>query len=153
MRICEKLINLLIIDIEAEDASFDLNLNKRPINEDMSKSDRCRFEFVKDESILTHELLKVKTRKWLSLYKSVYEIREITPYMHILTSHLHELMEIHGDLNLFNQEGFEKKNDIVRMNYFSSSNKHLQSFKQQILKKCNRIDYINNVAENSDEEQ
>lgn len=120
------------------------------MHEEMPESEKTRFEFVKNEPVLTHELLKVKTRSWLCLYRSIYLINDVTPYMHILTSHLHELMEIHGDLNLFNQEGFEKKNDIVRMNYFSSSNRDLDSFKEQILKKCNRLDYINKT-ENIDD--
>lgn len=116
----------------------------RTISEDMPQSEKIRIKFIKNEPVLTFELLKIKTKEWLILYKSIYLEKDITPYMHILTSHFHELMEIHGDLNLFNQEGFEKKNDIIRSNYFSSTNRHLPSFKQQILKKINRLDYINN---------
>lgn len=75
----------------------------------MPQSEKIRIKFIKNEPVLTFELLKIKTKEWLMLYKSIYLEKDITPYMHILTSHFHELMEIHGDLNLFNQEGFEKK--------------------------------------------
>ena len=111
----------------------------RTINEKMSPIERIRVKFIQNEPILTPELLKIKTRNWLKLYRSVYHACEVTPYMHILVFHFHELFELHGDINLFNQEGFEKKNDQLRTIYFSSTNR-FQEFNMQMLKKINRLE-------------
>jgi hypothetical protein len=47
---------------------------------------------------------------WFKLFRSYYHGDVVTPYIHIFVSHFHEFLELHGDLNLFNQEGLEKLN-------------------------------------------
>lgn len=124
-------------------------LLKFPINRDtddkqLSKLDKSRILFIKDEPSLTHEYLQLKTKNWMGIYRSVFLAKDVTPYIHILVSHLHEFWAIHGDINLFNQEGFEKKNDQTRIKYFSSTNRDSNTFITQLLKKFNRLDKLTN---------
>lgn len=122
----------------------------RTIHENMSFIEKNRIEFIKNEPILTPKLLKTKTHEWLMLYRSVYHAKDVTPYMHILVSHFHQLWELHGDINLFNQEGFEKKNDQLRTIYFSATNRD-QDFKMQMMKKINRIEHFQMERDIDDE--
>ena len=64
---------------------------------------------------------------------------EVTPYIHIFVSHFHEFMELHGDQNIFNQEGLERLNYDVRQIYHKSTNKK-ESYIDQIMKKIKRLE-------------
>jgi hypothetical protein len=44
--------------------------------------------------------------------------------MHCFVSHLHEFRESHGDFNIYNQQGMEKLNDIITVDYFRKSSKN-----------------------------
>ena len=81
-----------------------------------------------------------KCGEWLRLFLDIYSLDQVTPYMHIFVFHVHELNRLHGNINIFNQEGHEKFNDIISKDYFRSSNKW-DNFMLQIVKKINRIEY------------
>ena len=61
---------------------------------------------------------ETKATNWLRLFTTVYQTRHVTPYMHLLTSHIAEFLDIHGTIVLFSQQGLEKMNDDVTKFYF-----------------------------------
>jgi hypothetical protein len=62
----------------------------------------------------------------------------LRPYIHIFVCHLHEFQELYGNVNLFNQQGEEKLNDLITIDYFKSTNKS-NKYLTQILQKRTRI--------------
>jgi hypothetical protein len=59
------------------------------------------------------------------------------------------LKKLHGNINLFNLEGLEKKNHLLRVQYFRATNKQLNQNKSdylmQLLLQQNRIDLMSYV--------
>ena len=73
--------------------------------------------------------------------------------MHIFTSHLYQLHELHGDLNRFSCQQLEFKNHWNAKNFFQSTNQHTNlsendDFLIQLLNKNNRIEYFRKNYEN-----
>jgi hypothetical protein len=60
------------------------------------------------------------------------------PYIHIFVCNLNEFQELNGNVNLFNQQGVEKLNDLITIDYFKSTKK-LNKYLTQILQKRTRI--------------
>lgn len=98
------------------------------------------------------ELVKKDGFDWLRLFEKKYGAPKITVYMHILGEHIWEMIERHGDLDLFTMQGIqirlifyfylnlfkikspfyvpkntlqglEKLNDLTTMWYFGSTNR------------------------------
>jgi hypothetical protein len=91
------------------------------------------------------EQIKQECFDWLHLYEKRYGGPKITVYMHIFGEHLWQCVKLHGDINLFTMQGLEKLNDLMKLAYFSSSNKHSggpNSCENQMINKKNRIDFL-----------
>jgi hypothetical protein len=91
--------------------------------------------------VLSSEFIKQKTKEWMKSFISIYDHADFTPYIHAFCSHLHEFVEIHGDINLFNQEGMEKHNHNTTKIYHNSTNKRDDNF-LQMQKKKNRLELV-----------
>ena len=61
---------------------------------------------------------------WITLFISIYQTKHVTPYMHILRSHIPQFIKIYGTLAPFSQQGLEKLNDDITKDYFRSTNHH-----------------------------
>ncbi|XP_069103679.1 uncharacterized protein [Argopecten irradians] len=85
-----------------------------------------------------HAVVKEKVQLWGSKFVILYQSRDITPYMHILFYHVAELIEIHGNISKFTQQGLEKMNDVCTKAYFRSTNHKNNTALKQILEKQNR---------------
>ena len=80
---------------------------------------------------------------WMSLFTSVYQTKNVTPYMHVLVAHLPTIMKDHGNIRMFSQQGLEKLNDDITKDYFKSTNhKSGKDSLQQILLKLNRLEHL-----------
>ncbi|XP_060083702.1 uncharacterized protein LOC132562943 [Ylistrum balloti] len=80
-----------------------------------------------------------KAENWCRMYVSLYQSRDITPYIHALRYHVSELIKFHGNLVSFSQQGLEKMNDIITKSYFRATNhKGLLALKQ-VMEKQNRL--------------
>ena len=97
--------------------------------------------YMSAEEIKAFEL---KTKKWLEKFLEVYQTKHVTPYIHLLTSHIPEMLELHGSLAAFTQQGVEKLNDIITQDYFKSTN-HRDSLKQ-IMLKLNRLEDLSDAG-------
>ena len=66
----------------------------------------------------------------------------VTPYMHTFLYHLHELQLEYGNFNKFNMEGLEKKNGILKSQYFGATNRHKKAYLVQLINQQNRLDLL-----------
>ena len=76
---------------------------------------------IKDNCINATEI-SFTTERFLDDYVKLYPIKSITPYLHCFVSHLSEFRKLHGDFNLFNQQGIAKLNDITTQQFVRSTN-------------------------------
>ena len=83
-----------------------------------------------------------KVTLWFSNFVYIYQIKDVTPYIHALFFHVPEFLIMHNNLNYFNQQGLEKYNDISSKHYFRASNhRGVESLKQIFFKK-NRLQLL-----------
>ncbi len=89
----------------------------------------------------TNEIIS-KISEWKNVYLEVNALDSITPYIHMYTAHLPQLLEKHEHFACFTQEGAEHLNDFLKTYYFRSSSKirRGKEFIKQVLKKRNRIE-------------
>lgn len=85
--------------------------------------------------------VKNKIGLWFPLYTELYSQKSVTPYIHIFYCHVVEMLEIHGQISLFTQEGLEKLNDQSTVNFFSATNRKGAQALKQLLLKAKRITY------------
>ena len=78
---------------------------------------------IKENYYKTSETLKNDTHEWMKMYLCLYHVDNVSVYMHIFASHLHEFIDLYGNINLFNCEGLEKLNDYSTLEYYRSTNK------------------------------
>lgn len=88
------------------------------------------------------ECFKGKVTSWLELFLTVYQAKDVTPYMHALYAHVPEFLQLYTNLEYFTQQGMEKYNDVTSKNFFRSSNHRGVSALQQIFYKKSRVQYL-----------
>ena len=93
-------------------------------------------------------LLDRHLRIWLFHYIPFLTTSEYTlsPYVHIFVFHIKELLELHGNINLYNTQGLERLNSTQSSTYFRTSNKHTggqSSYIKQLVDSKNRNDFHN----------
>ena len=64
------------------------------------------------------EEFKSCSREWVSKFISIYQTKNVTPYVHAMFNHVEEFMEIHGCILPFSQQDLEKLNDVMTKHYF-----------------------------------
>ena len=89
---------------------------------------------------------KERTTNWITLCTSLYQTKNVTPYMHVLIAHVPKLLRDVGSLAKFSQQGLEKLNDDITKAYFKSTNHRNEEALRQIMLKLNRL-LINNILE------
>ncbi len=47
-------------------------------------------------------------KKWVRSYTKLYQSKDVTPYMHILMNHVHETVNMNGNMTKFTMQGFGK---------------------------------------------
>jgi hypothetical protein len=101
-----------------------------------------------DKKPILIEDLKRKLKLWLDSYLIINrEYRNsltIGPYLHNFCFHIPELIEKHGNINLFNTQGLEKLNHFCSNYYHSCTNKNNTNKKylRQIIRKRSRIEFF-----------
>ena len=115
-----------------------------PGNEKLAKTEILWKDFWKlfmniKKSEISKDDLKKSTKKWLSDFTAIYDANHVTPYIHCFANHLHEFVELYGNVNQFNLEGLEKLNHLTHSHVFRSTNRHVDYLKQ-VMRKRNRIE-------------
>ena len=73
-------------------------------------------------------------------FLSVYQTKHITPYMHLLVSHIPQFLDMYVTLAPFSQQGLEKLSDDLTKDYFRSTNHRDYDALKQMLLKLNRLE-------------
>ena len=60
---------------------------------------------------------ELRSKAWVKLFTTVYQNKDVTPYMHALAMHVPEFMKLYGSIMLFTQQGLEKLNDITTIHF------------------------------------
>ena len=84
--------------------------------------------------------LQSDIKEWVRDFLTVYQTKNVTPYMHSFANHAPEFIKHYGDVAKFTQEGLEKLNDITTKHYQRSTNHRDQEALRQVLEKRNRIE-------------
>ena len=100
------------------------------------------YNLLREKNNMNSDEFKLATKQWLQEFLEVYQTKQATPYIHLLTNHIVEMMDTHGSLAPFTQQGVEKLNDIITQEYFKSTN-HRQDSLKQIMLKLNRLEDLN----------
>ena len=98
----------------------------------------CSHTALKDEEV---DKFKCKVDDWLKNFLSVYQTKNVTPYIHLLACHIPEFLKQYGTIAPFSQQGVEKLNDLITKDYFRSTN-HKDTL-IQIMLKLNRLEDLN----------
>ncbi len=90
-----------------------------------------------------NEELKLWLEAYLKLNQKEDDKKELTPYIHIFVFHTSKILAVHGNIHLFNTQGLEKFNDVVKQYYRRSTNKRNdkdggENFVGQIMNCVNR---------------
>ena len=97
-----------------------------------------KLDYKTDESIVQ---LEENIKGWFTIFLSLYQTKDVTPYMHALYSHVPEFLKLYKNVAFFSQQGIEKYNDVASKNYFRSSNHREISALKQLLKKY-RVQFL-----------
>ena len=79
-------------------------------------------------------------KNWVREFLTVYQTKNVTPYMHSFANHVPEFIKRYGNIAKFTQEGLEKLNDITTKHYQRSTNHRHEEALKQVLEKRNRIE-------------
>ncbi|CAF1266255.1 unnamed protein product [Didymodactylos carnosus] len=79
--------------------------------------------------------LKQRCEQWGLDYARLFGVDQITPYIHVFSSHLHEFYDRFNNLNTFSLQGVERLNELLTRDYFGGSNRKGEFFKQMIWKR------------------
>ena len=63
-----------------------------------------------------------KIEAWIKDFLFLYQINQVTPYMHALWAHVPDFLRLYACIGDFNQQGLEKCNDEVSKCYFRATN-------------------------------
>ena len=88
--------------------------------------------------------LKSRLNDWISLFQLVFQTKHVTPYIHVLVSHIPEFLSLYDPISLFSQQGLEKLNDDLAKDYFRSTNHRDGEALKQLLLKLNRLEELAN---------
>ena len=100
------------------------------------------YQQLQSNDHLNADQLQDDVDAWISLFTSIYQTKHVTPYIHILVSHIPQFIKIYGTLAPFSQQGLEKLNDNLTKNYFSSTNHHDSESLSQLIFKLNRLEEL-----------
>ena len=105
--------------------------------------------FSTEPSKVTPDLIQsfeLESKAFVNAFTNLYPSKHVTPYMHCMSNHVKEFMELHGSILPFTQQGLEKYNDIMTKDYFRSSCHRGEQCLTQILQKRNRIEHLESLG-------
>lgn len=58
-----------------------------------------------------------RAKAWVRLFTTLYQSKDVTPYMHAFAMHVSEFLRLNGNIVIFTQQGLEKLNDITTVHF------------------------------------
>ena len=83
-------------------------------------------------------------KSWVRDFLTIYQTKDVTPYMHAFAMHISQFLSLHGNIAIFKQQGLEKLNDLTTKYFQRSSNHQEMESLKQILEKHNRLEILEN---------
>ena len=83
-----------------------------------------------------------EAKDWVNLFTSIYQTKDVTPYIHCFAMHISEFISLYGSIAMFTQQGLEKLNDLTTIYFQHFTNHHGQDALRQILEKRNHIEQM-----------
>ena len=80
------------------------------------------------------------TKAWVKLFTSVYQTKDVSPYMHAFAMHVPQFLGLYGNIVTFSQQGLEKLNDITTIHFQHATNHRESEALKQLMEKRNRIE-------------
>ena len=83
-------------------------------------------------------------KQWVTKFRSVYQTKHVTPYVHALAMHVPEFVRKYGNISSFGQPGLEKLNDVTTTHYLRGTNHRKKDSEAlfQLLQKRNRLEEL-----------
>ena len=100
------------------------------------------FMLIQELKLADVATFATKAKHWVQSFVSIYQTKDVTPYMHAFAMHVPEFMSLHGDVVAFTQQGLEKLNDLTTQHFQRTSNHRDYEALQQIMEKWNRIETL-----------
>ena len=75
----------------------------------------------------------------MKLFFSCYQRNDVTPYIHVLSAHLHEFKILSIVTSEFTLQGLEKLNDLTTRQFFNATNKHNNKRKSKSNKEVDKV--------------
>ena len=77
---------------------------------------------------------EVDAKEWVILFISIYQAKNVTPYMHAFAMHIPEFLWLrHGNISIISQQKLEKLNDVLTKHSQRSSNHRNEEALKQML--------------------
>ena len=104
------------------------------------------YSVLQQECLSTQQAEKfnVDAKKWVCKFTTIYQKKNVTPYMHIMAMHVPEFLLKYKTLVIFTQQGMEKLNDQTTIDFAKSTNHNYHNLEalKQLVDKRNRIEYL-----------
>ena len=68
------------------------------------------------------DLFSARIEAWIKDFLLLYQVNQVTPYMHALWAHIPDFLKLYACISDFNQQGLEKCNDEISKCYFRATN-------------------------------
>lgn len=100
------------------------------------------YQIIKNRIAINIESLTNSLKCFFNILKDSHfeSCLNLTPYLHILIHHLPVFLEIYGDIDIFNLQGFEKLNHVLKQAYQGNTNKKTHVYLKQLLSVRNRYE-------------
>lgn len=85
----------------------------------------------------------ISAKQWVQDFTCVYQTKHVTPYIHLMAMHIPEFLKMYGNLVQFTQQGMEKLNDQITIDFARSINhnyRNLEALRQLMEKK--KIEFL-----------
>ena len=92
------------------------------------------------------EELEERAKAWVRLFISVYQTKDVTPYIHAFAMHVPEFIRLHGNITMFTQQGLEKLNDLSTKYFQRGSNHREDEALRQLLERMNRLETLEDAG-------
>ncbi len=76
-----------------------------------------------------------KAKTWVNDFCAIYQTKHVTPYAHALSMHVSQLIQLHGNISKFSEQGLEKLNDLTTKHYLRSTNHRETEALHQLIQK------------------
>lgn len=138
---CLLILEKLDFELFFPEISFPLFTKRKVFNSLLRDFNGIFLNIKANYYVENKNILQTKTDEWLDSYTATFHLKHVTGYIHIFCHHLCSFIEEHGDVDVYNCQGIEKRNHQLTREYFASNRKYNQkNYQCQMILQRNRIE-------------